>query len=84
MTSFKLLTVAMGLSPLAKNIVTHMEKAGSISAREAMADMGITSASLTRRMTDIEAAGIPIKRERREHPITKQKFTRYSLDLSED
>lgn len=79
MSSFRNLAIAMNLSPLAKKIFRHMEKAGSISAREAMADMGITSATLTRRLTDMEQAGIKIKREQRIHPVTNRKFTRYSL-----
>ncbi|WP_339771467.1 helix-turn-helix domain-containing protein [uncultured Pseudosulfitobacter sp.] len=78
--TFKSLTIAMNLTRLAKTIVAYMEKNGSISARAAAADLDITSASLTRRLTDIEDAGIPIKRERRVHPVTGKRYTRYSLD----
>lgn len=67
------------LNPLAKKVYQHMQRAGSISAREAMADHGITSASLARRICDIEAAGFPIKRDRRTHPLSNQRYTRYSL-----
>jgi len=77
------LTTAINLSPLARAIFAHMERAGSISAREAMADYGITSATLTRRICDIEAAGIVIHRERRKHPITGRLYTRYSLSQAE-
>lgn len=67
------------LTPLARKILQHMRRAGSISAREAMADHGITSASLARRICDIEACGFAVNRDRRTHPITGQKYTRYSL-----
>lgn len=69
----------IGLSPLARTIFSHMERAGSISAREAMADYGITSATLTRRICDLEQAGVRINRRRRIHPVTGRRFTRYSL-----
>lgn len=67
------------LTPLAQKVYQHMNRAGSISAREAMADHGITSASLARRIVDIEEAGFKINRERRTHPLTNQQYTRYSL-----
>lgn len=69
----------INLSPLARTIYRHMQRAGSISAREAMADMGITSASLARRICDIEAEGFAVRRERRVHPVSQQPYTRYSL-----
>lgn len=67
------------LRPLEKKIIKHIQRAGHISARDAMMDYGITSASLTRRICDMEEIGINFKRERRVHPITGQKYTRYSL-----
>jgi DNA-binding HxlR family transcriptional regulator len=70
---------ALNLTPQAKKIVTHLIKAGDITARDAMADYGITSASLTRRFTEIEKEGIPISREQRVHPIHQRKYTNYSL-----
>ena len=70
---------ALNLSPLARKIVAHLVKAESISAREASNDYGITSASLTRRMTDIAEAGILITREPKKHPIHGRKYTRYCL-----
>ena len=60
-------------------IMKHMDTAGSISAREAMIDYGITSATLARRICDLEERGHDIVRERRTHPITKRAYTRYSL-----
>lgn len=73
------LATALSLSPLCRTIFAHMERAGSISAREAMADYGITSATLTRRICDLEAAGIGIRRIRRVHPVTGRRYTRYAL-----
>lgn len=68
-----------GLTPLAVRIFQHMSRAGSISAREAMADYGLTSATLTRRICDIEAQGFDIIRERRAHPTNNKRYTRYSI-----
>lgn len=67
------------LSPLAKTIFQHMQRAGSISAREAMNDYGVMTGSLVRRLTDMEEAGFEINRERRIHPITGKRYTRYSI-----
>lgn len=78
-TSFQALAIAMQLPELARKIVAYMQKNGSISARAAAADLDITSASLTRRLTDIEEMGIPIIRERRVHPVTGKRYTRYKL-----
>lgn len=80
MTEFQVLVIAMNLSPLAKKIILHMQKAGSISARDAFTDLDITSASLTRRITDITEAGIPIKRASKINPATGKRYTRYSID----
>lgn len=67
------------LPPLSRTVYLHMKRAGSISARDAMADHGITSASLARRICDIEAEGFEIKRDRRVHPLTQRPYTRYTL-----
>lgn len=67
------------LTPLAQTIYQHMRRAGSISAREAMNDYGIMTGSLVRRLTDMEEAGFTINRERKVHPVTGRRYTRYSL-----
>ncbi|BAF89598.1 unknown protein [Azorhizobium caulinodans ORS 571] len=72
-------TKSLNLSPLARRIFAHLERTGSISAREAMADYGITSATLSRRICEMEGAGIEISRERRIHPMTGRRYTRYAL-----
>jgi DNA-binding HxlR family transcriptional regulator len=70
---------AIQLTPQGRLILDHMTTAGSISAREAMSDYGITSAVLTRRICDMEAKGISIARDQRRHPVTGRNYTRYSL-----
>ena len=69
----------LSLSPQAQLVYKHMKKAGSISAREAMNDHGITSASLARRICDIEQEGWKVNRDRKKHPLTGKDYTRYSL-----
>lgn len=61
----------------ADTILNHIKQAGSISAREAMIDYGITSATLARRICDLEERGVDIQRERKEHPVTGRLYTRY-------
>ena len=67
------------LSDQAKTVWQHMKRTGSISAREAFADHGITSATLARRVCDIEENGYKIERERRVHPLSGRRYTRYKL-----
>lgn len=67
------------LSDQSKTVLQHMRRAGSLSAREAMNDYGITSATLARRMCDIEENGFKIERQRRVHPLTSRRYTRYML-----
>ncbi|MCG7628374.1 helix-turn-helix domain-containing protein [Epibacterium sp. MM17-32] len=67
------------LSVQARTVCQHMRRAGSISAREAMDDYGITSATLARRVCDIEEEGYRVVRDRKVHPITGKRYTRYAL-----
>lgn len=67
------------LTDQAQLVFRHMQRAGSISARDAMNDHGITSATLSRRICDIEEEGFVVDRERRTHPITGKLYTRYVL-----
>lgn len=76
---FSVLAKALKVTPLARKVLAHIESAGSISAREAMIDLGITGNSLSRRLTELEDNGIKIIRKKKKHPITGQPFTRYSL-----
>lgn len=79
----QILVAALALTPLARKVVDHLLKVGSVSAREAIFDLDITSASLSRRMTEIIRAGLPIKRERKKHPITGKPYTDYKLETNE-
>lgn len=67
------------LSQQASLIYRHLTRAGSISAREAMNDHGISSATLARRICDLEEAGYTVARTRKIHPITQKRYTRYSI-----
>jgi hypothetical protein len=68
------------LSPQSMKLYKHMVRCGHVTALQAMVDYGITSATLARRICDMEEAGIPIKRVRRKHKITGKQYTRYQLD----
>jgi len=65
------------LSPQAQTVYDHMFTAGSITQREAILDHSVQS--LTRRITEIKDAGHVIFREDRKHPLTAQRYARYSL-----
>lgn len=75
----------MKLTPLAQRIVSFAEgNGGTISAREALLDLDITSSSLTRRITEIELFGRPgyhyeVERERKVNSATRKRYTRYRI-----
>lgn len=58
-------------------IVQHIRKAGSISRREAMLDYSIQN--LTARINDLRKDGYKIKTKIRSHPVTGQKYARYTF-----
>jgi hypothetical protein len=65
------------LTPQAATVLAHMEYAGSITQREAMLDHSIQS--LTRRITELNDKGFRVNREDKKHPLTGQRYARYSL-----
>jgi DNA-binding HxlR family transcriptional regulator len=65
------------LTPQAGIILSHLRRAGSITQREAILDHSIQS--LTRRITELNDKGYRTKREDRHHPLTGQRYARYSL-----
>lgn len=65
------------LTPQACLVLAHMEHAGSITQREAMLDHSIQS--LTRRITELNHHGFRVNREDKKHPLTGQRYARYSL-----
>ena len=80
MDKFQVMAIALTLSPLARKILGFMEKNGSITAREAYLELQeTTSGSLTRRISEMREAGIPVKRVRKLHPVTGRRYTRYSV-----
>lgn len=68
------------LTPQAFIVFTHMNTAGSITQREAILDHSVQS--LTRRITELQDKGFPVVREDKKHPITDQRYARYSFAAS--
>lgn len=60
-----------------QKIVSHLQKAGSITVREAIVEYSIQS--LTKRINELRDAGYPIISDTRFHPVTNQKYVRYSF-----
>jgi len=60
-----------------QKIMKHLRKAGSITVREAMVEYSIQS--LTKRINELREAGHNIVSNTKYHPITRQKYVRYSL-----
>ena len=56
-------------------LLSHLKRTGSITMREALLDHGIQC--LTKRIQELRDAGYKIISERRLHPITGQRYTRY-------
>lgn len=73
-SSFRRLTA---LTPQARVVLTHLQNAGTITQREALLDHSVQS--LTRRITELRDAGLDITGKWRKHPITGQRYMRYSL-----
>lgn len=66
-----------GLTPQAQTILRHLKRAGTITQREAMMDHSVQS--LTRRITELREAGYDIAGEWKKHPITGQRYMRYTF-----
>lgn len=56
-------------------LLSHFRRTGSITLREALLDHGIQC--LTKRIQELRDAGYKIISERKNHPITGQRYTRY-------
>lgn len=56
-------------------LLSHLKRTGSITMREALLDHGIQC--LTKRIQELRDAGYKIISERKLHPITNQRYTRY-------
>lgn len=64
-----------------QQLLKHLRKAGSISQREALMDLSIQS--LTRRITTLRGYGYNISSDWKQHPVTGQYYTRYTLGTPE-
>jgi len=74
----KAMVTQMNVSPLAKKVYDFMlSNGGSISAREALLDLDITSASLARRITELHRAGYKIEHRKLVNRATEKDYTRY-------
>lgn len=69
-----------GMTQHAK-IMKHLKKAGSITVREALVEYSI--ASLTKRIHELRSGGHRIISEVKFHPVTQQKYVRYSLEAAQ-
>lgn len=63
-------------------ILKHIRKAGSITVREAIVEYSIQS--LTKRIQELRQAGYDIVSHVKSHPVTGQKYTRYSFAHESD
>jgi hypothetical protein len=73
------------LTPQAQAVVAFLRaNPAGISAQDAMLYLsGMTSATLARRICDLEEVGYTIIRERKANPVTKRSYTRYKLASKE-
>ena len=60
-----------------QKILKHLEKAGSITVREALVEYSIHS--LPKRIQELRELGHAIVSKPKRHPITGQKYVRYSF-----
>jgi len=66
------------LTPQHRKILNHLTRVGHISAREAIITYSIMS--LSSRMCELEDRGYKIKTEEMQHPVTHQRYVRYSIN----
>lgn len=66
------------LTPLARAVYSLMRHNGSVTALDAMrSPLGISSGSLTRRITELRRAGFPIVREFGIDHITQRRYAKW-------
>jgi len=61
-----------------ERILKHLRKAGSLTVREAIVDLHVSS--LTKRVQELREAGHNIISTPKHHPVTGQKYVRYHLE----
>lgn len=68
------------LTPAAREVFKFMRDNGFVTAGRAWDHLNqMPSGSLTRRITEIQAAGFQVKKKRAVNPVTERPYTRYSL-----
>lgn len=65
--------------PQARKLYDFAQKNRGVSALDAFITFQITSATLARRVCDLEREGFPVTRERRKHPVSGRPYTRYHI-----
>lgn len=68
----------LSLTPQARKVLQHLSDTGTITQREAIMDHSVQS--LTRRITEIRDAGFAVDGRWKVHPITGQRYMRYSFN----
>lgn len=71
------------LSPLARTVYAEMLRCNGITGANAHRALGISSASLSKRICDLESVGIKVDRLPRTDPLTGRKYTKYRLQRSQ-
>jgi DNA-binding MarR family transcriptional regulator len=67
------------MTPQAHRLLSYLYKNDSITARTALLDLNMTSATLARRICDLEEAGVTIERVRKRNPETGARYTEYTV-----
>ncbi|WP_291364289.1 helix-turn-helix domain-containing protein [Acetobacter sp. UBA5411] len=65
------------LTPLARSIYALIDGMGSITALDAMRAKGVSSGSLTRRITELRDIGLPVVRETHKDPLTGRRYGKW-------
>lgn len=63
------------LTPQAETVLAHLKAHGSITQRESLLDLKVQS--ITKRISELRAAGHSIVRDDRVHKTTQQRYARY-------
>jgi hypothetical protein len=69
----------MNITPLAQRVRTHLHTHHTITAMDAMRAFGLSSGSLTRRLTELKQAGERVTHSSKIDPLTSRKYGVWSL-----
>lgn len=62
-----------------KVVHDHLTKVKTISVREAMDDYGLSGGHITKIISNLRKAGVPVEKQMRKHPVTGRRYARYYL-----